>query len=357
MAPLTYLNTAACGLIAPETLQASNSLYAGFANNSSLHSEQWAQNDEPRIRQVVADFIGAPVNNTALIPNFSWGMNGVVQSLRGTERVLLYRNDFPSLLLPFTVNNFSITWVDAPDGFILDMDAITTAIKNKRVDIVALSHVQWNSGYKADLKVIGDLCREHDVWFFIDATQSLGANVVNLQELNIDVLAASNYKWMNAGFGTGILYVGDRFLAQYPPVVDGFHSDKVRPANAPGATAASYEPGSPNMYGLLLLESAILEKNKTGLHHLQQHNYTLTQLVLNGLAPLPLTIIGGHTMANRCSIVVLKDENGLGGHLAQNNIVVTHRNGLLRVSMDYYNNESDVMRLVEVVRDFYKGGN
>ena len=350
MAPTIYLNTASCGLIAPETLQASNGLYAHFAHNSSKFSEQWAQKDEPRIRQTVADFIGAPVKNTALVPNFSWAMNGVVQSLKGTERALLYKDDFPSLLQPFTINNFPITWVDAPDGFNIDLAQVRDAICNKRVDIVAISHVQWATGYKLNLQEIGDLCREHGVLFFVDATQSLGANLIDLKELNIDVLAASNYKWMNAGFGSGILYVGDSFLAQYQPVVGGYHTDRVRMDRQTGPTAASYEPGSPNMYGLLLLEAALQAKNKTGMAQIQQHNYGLTQAFLQGIANLPIKILGDHTMGNRCPIVLLHDENGLGAWIEKHNIVVTHRNGMLRVSMHFYNTMDEVMALVDCLR-------
>ena len=337
MAPSIYFNTASCGLIAPETLQASNSLYANFAHNSSKFSEQWAQVDEPRIRQTVADFIGAPVKNTALVPNFSWAINGVVQSLKGTERVLLYRDDFPSLLQPFTINNFPITWVDAPDGFHIDLAQVRDAICNRRVDIVALSHVQWATGYKLDLHEIGNLCREHGVLFFVDATQSLGANLVDLRELNIDVLAASNYKWMNAGFGTGILNMGDSFLALYPPVVGGYHTDKIRIVDATCPTAASYEPCSPNMYGLLLMEAAIQAKNKIGMAQVEQHNYDLTQAFLQGIVDLPIKILGDHTMGNRCPIVLLHDEDGLGAWVGKHNFVVTHRNGMLRVSMHFHN--------------------
>src|SRR4051812_22767115 len=85
-----YLNTAACGLVTAETLEAANKLYGGFTHNSSACSEGWRLNDEPRIRQAIADFIGAPVTNVAMVPNFSWAMNAVVQSLNGDERVLLY---------------------------------------------------------------------------------------------------------------------------------------------------------------------------------------------------------------------------------------------------------------------------
>ncbi len=277
-------------------------------------------------------------------------MNAIVLSLKGTERVLLYKNDFPSLLEPFKINKFNITWVDAPDGFNIDLEVIKSAIISKSIDIVALSHVQWGSGYKLDLRAIGNLCRELGVLFFVDATQSLGANIINIGELNIDVLTSSNYKWMNAGFGTGILYLADSFLARYPPVVGGFHTARIIGTDTGhDATAASYEPGHPNMYGLSLLESAIIEKNKLGLANIQHHNYTLTQLFLDQIKNLPVKILGDHTMNNRCSIVLIKDENGLGDWIKLHNIVVTQRDGMLRVSMHFYNTEADVMELVKCI--------
>jgi cysteine desulfurase / selenocysteine lyase len=346
MAASIYLNTASCGLIAPATLAAGNELYAAFAHNSSGNSELWAQHDEGRIRQAAADFIGAPAKNTALVPNFSWAINGIVQSLKGTERILLYKDDFPSLLQPFTINNFPITWVDATDGFNIHLEQLRDAVVQKHFDIVALSHVQWNTGYKLDLKEIGDLCHEHGVLFFVDATQSLGAIPIDLGALHIDVLAASNYKWMNAGFGTGILYTGDSFLAKYPPVVGGFHTDRVRPAGATVPSAASYEPGSPNMYGLLLLYAAMATKNKMGVAQVQQHNNDLMRQLLTGIADLPISILGQHTMTNRASIVLLKDENGLGAWLKQNNFIVTQRNGMLRVSTHFHNTAEEVAALI-----------
>lgn len=349
-----YLNTAACGLVMPGTLLTANQLYAGFEHNSSTRSEEWRMNEEGRIRQAIADFVGAEARSIAMVPNFSWAWNGIVQSLKGSERALLYKRDYPSLLDPFRINHFDITWVDAPDGFNIDMDEVTNVISNKQVDIVALSHVQWSSGYKADIKAIGDLCREHGVLFMVDATQSMGANEIDLAQLNIDVFAASNYKWMNAGFGTAVLYIADGFLEKYQPVVGGHNSYKmVDGVMQYTPSVQSYEPGHPNMYGLTVLESAIKHKMQLGVANIQKHNYDLTQQFLVGIEGMPVKILGDHTMNHRTAIVLLKDEDGLGDHIKKHNIVVTQRNGLLRVSMHYYNTAEDVQVLVECLKVKY----
>jgi cysteine desulfurase/selenocysteine lyase len=349
-----YLNTASCGLISPDSLAAATALYTGFEHNSSGRSEAWRIQEEAGIRATIANFIGANAANVAMVPNFSWAINGIVQSLKGTEKVLLYAKDYPSFLEPFRINKFDITWIDTEDGFNIDMASLSDAISNKLVDIVALSHVQWTSGYKTDLKAIGDLCRQHGVLFMVDGTQSLGACVINLSELNVAVFAASHYKWMNAGFGNGTLYVSDSFLQKYPPVVGGHNSYRMVGNEWQYVPSVlSYEPGSPNMFGFTLVTAAIQHKKQLGLTNIEQHNLGLTNMLLTQLRELPTRILGDHTMTNRAPIIYLIDENGLGDFIKSHNIVVTQRNGYLRVSTHFHNTEEDVLALTQCMRLFY----
>lgn len=350
-----YLNTASYGLVAPDTVAAATRLYAGFEHNASIRSEEWRINEEGRIRNTIASFIGTSAKNVAMVPNFSWAMNGIVQSLKGTEKVLLYTGDYPSLLEPFRINKFDITWVDAPDGFNIRMDAVNEAICRKTVDIVALSQVQWSSGYKADLAEIGELCRQYGVLFIVDGTQAMGALVTDLSALHIDVYAASNYKWMNAGFGTGVLYVSDSFLEKYPPVGGGHNSYKMSGDKwLYLVSPQSYEPGQPNMFGLTVLEAAILHKNELGMANIERNNLQLAELFLDKLADVPVKLLGNHTVANRSPIIYLVDENGLGDIIKQNYIIVTQRNGFLRVSMHYYNTEEHVIALADCIRAYLR---
>ncbi|MBS1773312.1 MAG: aminotransferase class V-fold PLP-dependent enzyme [Bacteroidetes bacterium] len=351
MSTTIYLNTAACGLVSPATTAAAHQLYAEMEHNASTRAEHWRFNEESRIRNTIASFLNVSDKNVAMVPNFSWAINGIVQSLKGSERVLLHSGDYPSFIEPFRINKFDITWADTSDGFHLDMDFIRDCIFNHKVDIVALSHVQWSSGYKVDIMQVGEWCRDNGVLFFVDATQSIGANVIDLSELHIDVFISSNYKWMNAGFGTGEMYITDSFLEKYPPVVGGHNSYKmIDGAMRYVSSAQSYEPGHPNMFGLTVLESAIIRRTEQGVHNVQQHNSRLCQLFLDGIKNLPVNILGDYTTAHRSSIVMLKDDNGLGDWIKQHNIVVTHRNGLLRVSMHYYNTEADINTLIDCLQ-------
>ena len=348
---ITYLNTASCGLVDEQTRKAGDDFTAGLAVNGSYRSEQWRVTESPRIRETVANFLGTSPGNVAIVPNFSWAISAIAHSLPRSSRVMLYRNDYPSVLEPFRINGFTIQWIDAPDGFTLPVNEITEAIKNKAIDVLAISHVQYNSGYKIDIAAIGTLCRQHGVLFIVDATQTMGAVPLHMPSLDIDILIASNYKWMNAGFGTGILYMSDSFLAAHKPAINGNNGLMMIAGGWEySPVILSYEPGHPNIYGQIVLEAAINQKLQKGMDNIAAHNMQLTTLLLEGLQSTRVTLLGPPDTQHRASIVLLKDENNLSGWLKENNIVVTHRAGMVRISIHYYNTQADIMHLVSVLK-------
>jgi cysteine desulfurase/selenocysteine lyase len=343
-----YLNTASFGLIDPAVKATADAFYTELAEYGSPVSESWRTDSEPRIRETIAEFLGAQAKDIAMVPNFSWAFNGIVQSLTGKERVLLYSGDYPSVLEPFKLNRFDIKWIDDTDDFELPLDTIENLIRNREVDIVALSHVQYNSGYKLPLAHISALCKEYQVIFIVDATQSMGAVPINVTALDIDVLIASNYKWMNAGFGTGIMYLSSHFLSQYPPVVGGFASYTMRDGQWEHILSArSYEPGHPNVYGLNLLKASIVHIQSKGLPEIEAYNAQLLQMLLQGIANLRLPLIGPATMTNRSSYILLRDENNLSQRIAEAGFIVTNRGGRIRISVHHYNTEQEVTALLE----------
>src|SRR5690606_25751688 len=139
------------------------------------------------------------------------------------------------------------SWIADTDGFTIPIKELKQRLLDENINVLAISHVQWMSGYKLDLADIGRFCADNGIGFIVDATQSLGAINIDLSALPVDVLIASDYKWMNAGFGTGIMYVGRNFINNYPPAVAGFGSYTFsggKPQYIPGAR--SFEPGHPN---------------------------------------------------------------------------------------------------------------
>lgn len=351
---IIYFNTASAGLLSSHALSVADEFNHALLTVASSRSEQWRFEEFPQTREVLATFMGAPVKNVAFVPNFSYAVTAIAHSLKGTENVLLYRQDYPSVVDTFKVNNFNITWVDSPGGFTISIDEIKELCLSQKIEIIAISHVQWTSGFKLNIKELAHFCRKEGIVLIVDATQSLGAVRLDVAEIDADVVIASNYKWMNAGFGSGVMYMSDSFFERYPPRIAGMGSYTFRPDGPPvyEPSVRNYEPGHPAIHNLLMLEAAMKEKLAMGLGKIEEHNQKLTQKLLDGIAGLSLSIIGEPSVNNRASIVVLKDEKGLGAYLKKHNVVVTHRGGTLRISLHFYNNAEQVGYLVDCLKKF-----
>lgn len=93
--------------------------------------------------------------------------------------------------------------VDAPRGW--SMEELESRVTS-RTRIIALSHVQFASGYAADLRALGTFCRERSIDLIIDGAQSLGCLPIYPEEYHVAAVAASGWKWLMGPFGAGMLY-------------------------------------------------------------------------------------------------------------------------------------------------------
>ncbi len=132
----------------------------------------------------------------------------VLQERRGVELVLLPDCD------PLG----TLAYVGRPRGWSMAelADRVTS-----RTRVIAISHVQFSSGYAADLKILGDFCRERGVDLIVDCAQSLGCLPVYPEECNIAALASSGWKWLMGPWASGLLYTSAELRARLTPVMAG----------------------------------------------------------------------------------------------------------------------------------------
>ncbi|PZP45258.1 MAG: aminotransferase [Pseudopedobacter saltans] len=345
-----YFNTASCGLISEQSADTSVLLYEKFSQNASEASNDWQQRYYWSLKSQIASFIHCNINYIAFIPNMSYGINMIIQSLKGNEKILLYEKDFPSLNQPFENNHFNITYVKDTNDFEIQLEDIEILLKRNSIDIVAISQVQFKTGFNLDILQLSRLCKQYNTWLIIDGTQSLGALELNFDCNAPDVFIASNYKWMNAGYGTGILFMNDEFISQFPPVISGNHSSSLVQEH-PDAPINLYEPGHINMHGLAILETELKRKKEISIEKIEQHNLELTHYFLENIKELPLGLVGNYNMENRSSIVSIYNDKNLSSYLSQNGIVITDRFGLIRFSFHYYNTKDELDQLISILKD------
>jgi selenocysteine lyase/cysteine desulfurase len=148
----------------------------------------------------------------------------------------------------------TLTRLKADGGGIIDPDAIKKAI-TPRTRLIAQTHASNVLGTVQPIAEIGRLAREHNLLFLVDAAQTAGVIPIDVQALNIDLLAFPGHKSLLGPTGTGALYVGLRAKvgAWREGGTGGDSSSETQPREFPHFL----EGGTPNVLGIAGLAAGL----------------------------------------------------------------------------------------------------
>lgn len=346
MARDVYLNTASVGRISPESMAAANTFQTRCLHNPSGAFMDWMNQDLPALRSAVATLLRTSADQIAFAPNFSYSLLAVIQAVKQrVKKVLLYRQDYPSLNMPFELGGFDVVYIESAD---LKLQQIMDIAIREQVDCIAISHVQFLTGMTLDIVALGTFCKHHDIFFIVDATQSMGALNIDFGSTGADVLISSSYKWLNGGVGSAVVAVAADFVERFPPAFAGFGSmthAEVGWSYEP--SVLSYEPGHLNAFGLLRLQHAVEARLKMGVATVEAHNKALVaqlDLALQKTRFRPVT-----KPEERSNILCFNAGKEIFDILLSRGIVVTWRKGMIRVSPHFDNTEDDISMFAEVL--------
>jgi selenocysteine lyase/cysteine desulfurase len=224
--------------------------------------------------------------------------------------------------------------------------------------LLAISFVQYLSGYRANLTKIGDICSDTGAIFFVDAIQGLGAFPLDVRESKIDALAADGHKWMCGPEGNAILYVSRRLQDQINPFEFGW-------MNAAGASnygvpdmtlrddAGRYECGTLNTIGCFGLRAAIEFLLEVGVENIASKVQALGDHV-DGLArKRNFEVLIERTPETGAGIVSFKkpgaDSAAVVEQLKKHKIIAAARAGWVRFAPHFYLDFEEIDRAMELV--------
>ncbi|MEZ4858808.1 MAG: aminotransferase class V-fold PLP-dependent enzyme, partial [Flavobacteriaceae bacterium] len=251
----TYLNTASNGVIPSPVIEWRRQHDLDLMNYASVfrdkHKEHIAQ-----IRQKVANFFHASENETALIPNVSFGINTVLEGLPKGQKILLLENDYPSVNWPVETRDFDVCYAEIDENLEQNIEA---AVAKHKPDIFMFSMVQWLTGIKIDFQFLKELKSTYPKLLLIaDGTQYLGTEPFDFSSSALDVLGASAYKWLTAGYGNGFIFVKETSKGKIHPQTLGFNSALRFESKASETTfMRHFEPGHQDTLNYGSLEQAM----------------------------------------------------------------------------------------------------
>lgn len=340
-----YLNTAGGGPMGREAADAARAYYDEFYREGDTRWNVCLERVE-KTRAQLARVLNASPRELAFLGNASQGLNLVADMLEGN--VVAFADDFPSVTMPWLQRGRSVRFLDAPEEI---HDALTT-----ETDILAVSFVQYKTGYRLDLKRTSDLCRSRNIRLVVDATQGFGVFPIDLERTPIDALVFSGYKWANAGYGIAPLYVARTLLER-----DGLPAAGWRSAKEPydleatkldlTTDARGLELGHPPFAGVFALGGALDLIESIGLDAIEARVQDLVDVLIQGLDARGIAIESPRERDRRSGIVMVRvaDPATTAAALAKQNILVSARGGGLRVSVHYYNNEDDIERFLDAL--------
>ena len=352
----TYLNTASCGVVSRRTAEVAQQFYQELLQQGGTPRAEWYE-QIPLLRQEAAEWLGAQSDEITLLPNFSIASNYVARALSGRtssgrRRVLLLDSDYSSLTMPWLLHDYELHYFSAENNGFFDVDRIEQAIKENGINVLAISHVQYTTGFCVDLKTLGQRCRDQGVVLVVDATQSLGVVPIDLAKMPVDILMGSGYKWMTAGFGNALLYVRRSLHEQLAVAAVGNNSfdrfPHITSAQGISFSARILEAGHYDFSSFFAMRQAIRELQVVGPEAIDHRVKELTTYLHRQL-PSSAHVMSDYPAVYRSGITVIEGDEAREKRLLNHGIVTSARARGLRISLHFYNTEADVDRLSETL--------
>ena len=234
----------------------------------------------------------------------------------------------------------------------------------ERTRLLAISHVQWGSGFRSPLRPLADAVHAQGGLMVVDAIQSAGAMPIDVVGDDIDFLAAGGHKWMLGPTGSGLLYVRENLIEELVPpllgassMVDGLEHGGESILLKPDASR--FEPGASPTATLMGLRGAIALLLEVGLETVWSQLSDISDLLCDRLESIGCNVFSPRGAAERSGIVCFDRPPALveresieetWERLGEQNISTAIRFGRLRASPHFYTPPEHVEQLIEALQ-------
>jgi selenocysteine lyase/cysteine desulfurase len=313
-------------------------------------------------RDRIAALLNAHRDEIAFVGSTTQGIGLVAEGFPWQEgdNVVIPAEEYPSNIYPWmnlASRGASVRLVPSREGRVWPEDL--AAAMDSRTRVLAVSHVEFASGFRNDLDRLAELCQGRGIALFVDAIQGLGPFEIDVARTPIDFLAADGHKWLLGPEGAGLLYVRRDWIDRLRPLGVGWHS-VVGSYNSPEIefrlkpNAQRWEGGSFNMPGIQTLGASLSLLMEIGPATVSRRILAHADTVRDIAARVGWRVAGSSRPEDRSGIVALEHDEIPSTHAAHflrsRGVAVASRRSRLRISPHVYNNQEDLERLEQALR-------
>jgi cysteine desulfurase/selenocysteine lyase len=268
--------------------------YTANAHRGDYDNSLKVDNEYEGTREKVKKFINANDVNEIIFTSgstdsFNMVISGFMSNyLQKDDEVILDKGEHASNLLPWLVLSekigFKIKYAELDINNNLTVDNIVKEI-TPNTKVISIAHITNTIGDIRDVDAIGNICKDKNIIFMVDATQSIGHLKIDVQKMNVDFLGFSAHKMLGPT-GVGVLYGKMSLLEKIPPLKygggmnadfssDGSYTLKEIPTR--------FEAGTQNIAGVIGLGSAIDYLSNIGMDKIHEHEVELRKYLIEKL--------------------------------------------------------------------------
>ena len=317
-----------------------------------------------KTRELAARLINADPSEMALVGPTSLALSYIASGVnfRKGDNVVVYFDDYPSNVYPWMAlahKGVKVRFITTRRyGVIEPFDVIGQVDENTR--LVALASCHYISGYRIDIKTIGDYLRSRGVLFCLDAIQTVGA--FPTPSKHVDFMAADAHKWMLGPCAAGLMFVRKDVQKELKPPIYGWHN-----VECPGFIAQSemkyashgkrYEVGSANLLGVVGMNACMEMLLEIGIDKISNELIRKKLFLKKAIESKGYKVLGTYDKPNTWGGMIScihpdKKMEEVFENLEKNGIIASlrgNRDGkqFLRFSPHFYNTDAELIRAAD----------
>jgi selenocysteine lyase/cysteine desulfurase len=361
---ITYLN---CANMAPQLRSVTEAGIAAVRAKATpwkLTASEWFSGAEV-LRGLAAQLLNADPEGIAVVPAASYGIAIAAANLplASGQSIVLIHEEFPSNVYAWrelaTKRAGRIVTVRREAGETLT-NALLRSIDD-RTAIVAVSPCHWTDGSRVDLEQVADRARAVGAGLVIDASQALGANVIDIKRIRPDFLTSVGYKWLLGPYALAYLYAAPKWRDSGRPIEYSWltragseefgrlidYRDDYRPG------ARRFDMGEFPQFVLAPMATAALRQILAwGVARIESSLAVLTEHIARSAQEIGYVVLPAEERSPH--MIGIRHLGGvpaaLPNVLRDAKIYVSFRGDSIRIAPHLYNDQNDIERLFKVLR-------
>ncbi|MDT8317373.1 MAG: aminotransferase class V-fold PLP-dependent enzyme [bacterium] len=308
--PVIYMDNAATSFPKPETVYKAVTdamRHAGGNPGRSGHRMTLAANRFIfEAREAVATLLGACDSSRIIFTsNATEALNlAIIGIVKDGSHVITSNMEHNSASRPLYAlkgRGVEVTKIGCNDEGLIDLDELIRSIRQD-TSLIACTHASNVIGTIQPLKEIGALARGKGIPFLVDAAQTAGSIPIDVEEMNVDLLAAAGHKSLLGPQGTGLLYIAPHIDLE--PLKFGGTGGGTAGDEQPMELPDRFEAGTMNTPGIAGLGAGARFILETGLERIREKEIALVGRLIDGLSRIDgVTIYGPAEPEKRAALV------------------------------------------------------